>query len=245
MTMLAPRPEVPIEIEVEALIREARRLRRVRLLRAGLTLIIVAGGTTLGLWATRSSMHAPVPRTTPPSSSKASTTGEPVSPNGIQLKRPANLAIAPDGDLYIADTARDQILVRLPNGTLRVVAGDGTKGNTGDGGTAVRAEITQPNALTVAPNGVLYLMSGSLVRAVSRIGVISTVVGGGPRQIPISNGSDARDFSLGEADGLAVAPTGVLYLGPQGANEIFALEGDRLVEVVHPSDLVGVDPNYP
>jgi hypothetical protein len=89
-------------------------------------------------------------------------------------------------------------------------------------------------------------MSGFQVRAVSPDGIITTVVGGTPTAIPepIRNNAIAADTSLGDAAGLAVSPAGVLYLAPEGANEVFILERGHLVEIVRPSQLIGVDPLF-
>jgi hypothetical protein len=167
------------------------------------------------------------------------------------LVSPANLAVAPNGDLYIADEGRDQILVRLPDGQMRVAVGDGKEGNTGDGGLARNAEITSPSALGAAPNGTVYFVSGSRIRSVSPSGIIATIVGGSSRSgsgVGARNGAIAADVALGDEDGLAVSPTGVVYLAPYGspsASGVYAIEHGRLVEVVSPKELSGVDPLFP
>jgi len=48
--------------------------------------------------------------------------------------RPTALAVGPNGNLYVADQSRNQILERLPDGTFVVVAGTGAAGYSGDGG---------------------------------------------------------------------------------------------------------------
>lgn len=167
------------------------------------------------------------------------------------LVNPANLAVAPSGDLYIADEGRDQILVRPPGGQLQVAVGDGKTGNTGDGGLARNAEITSPSALGVAPNGTLYFVSGSEVRSVSPRGIIATIVGGSDTSdsgVRARNGAIAADVALGDEDGLAVSPTGVVYVAPYGlpsASGVYGIEHGRFVEVVSPKDLTGVDPLFP
>lgn len=132
------------------------------------------------------------------------------------------LAVAPDGALYVADVADNRVLVRMPNGRFRVVAG-GRAGFSGDGGPAVRAELVAISDLAFAPDGRLYVADGGHVRVVERNGVIHTVAGSGrgrPLQT-VANGTPALAAPLGPARplvgratplSLAVSPSGQLYI---------------------------------
>jgi len=99
------------------------------------------------------------------------------------------LAVAPDGALYVVDVTRDRILVRSPDGRFRVVAGNGTTGFAGDGGPAVRAELSGISALAVARSGTLYIADAGRVRAVGRDGVIRTIAGDGRAARPLASGA--------------------------------------------------------
>jgi hypothetical protein len=66
------------------------------------------------------------------------------------------LAVGPSGALYIADVARNRVLVRLADGRFRVVAGDGQVGFSGDGGPAVKARLSYVSGLAFSPAGSLY-----------------------------------------------------------------------------------------
>jgi hypothetical protein len=114
----------------------------------------------------------------------------------VTLRRPQALAVGPTGQLYVSDGTRNQILMRLPDGRFRVVAGTGVIGYSGDGGLATKAKVWAPNGLAVAPDGVIYFSqqarvwlpnktTGSLsyvtvIRKIARNGQISTVVGRHP-----------------------------------------------------------------
>ena len=130
------------------------------------------------------------------------------------------LAVAPDGALYVADVAADRVLVRLPDGRFRVVAGDGRAGFSGDGGPAVRAELAAVSDLAFAPDGTLYIADGGRVRVVSPAGVIRTIAGNGHgrwRPQSIADGTPALSASLGSARALAHGGGPLsIALGPRG-----------------------------
>ncbi|MGH2851435.1 MAG: hypothetical protein ACRDLP_12540 [Solirubrobacteraceae bacterium] len=135
------------------------------------------------------------------------------------LKAPYGLAVAPGGALYVVDTGRDQVLRRLRPGVFVVVAGNGRRGFSGDGGRAANAELNLANdsGIVVARNGTLYIAdSGNgRVRAVGADGIIETVAGDGRPGVGrglILHNAPALDASLGEIAGLAIGPNGDLYI---------------------------------
>ncbi len=197
---------------VEAVIREARRRQQRRLLCAGLGLIVAVLVTAvLFVTATR-------PGSTVLHQSRPPSLLEPQSPQGLRagplarLRTPGPLAVATDGAVYVADRSRHEVLVRLSNGQFRVIAGDGTSGYAGDGGPAVKAELSSVSALTFAPNGDLYVADGTRVRVVRRDGTIRTVIGGGQARGPVSNGTPAWEAPLGVVSSVAFSPSGQLYI---------------------------------
>ncbi len=80
-----------------------------------------------------------------------------------QLNTPSDVAITPNGILYIADTYNNVVrLVQpgpdgIPNGTIDTFAGTGTAGFAGDGGPAKAAELDRPYGVETAPNGDVYI----------------------------------------------------------------------------------------
>ncbi len=205
--------------------KEARRRRRRRwarrLLVSAVGVGIAAGVAVLATASGRS-----------PGRAATATSG--VLPTGpfATLHLAGPLAVAPDGALYVTDVVGpsfelrgDRILVRMPGGRFRVVAGDGTVGFTGDGGPAVRAELSRVSDLVLAPNGALYIADGGHVRMVGRDGVIRTIAGNGRPLQPVANGAPALSASLGStattrpggfgSDPLSIAlspRTGQLYI---------------------------------
>lgn len=141
----------------------------------------------------------------------AAAASSPATGSTIVPERPVSLAAGPNGELYLADAGREQILRRSPSGRFAVVAGTGDAGFTGDGGPATRAELDDPGSLTVAPNGAVYFVQrgrtktssglmSSVVREIEPNGAISTVIGNAPNcaRVPASSRSipaRAAEFS--------------------------------------------------
>jgi len=216
------------ETAVEVVIREARRRQRRRWFVAGLGLMVVVFAVAV-LLVTAARPGSIVPhRHHPPSLL------EPRSPQDLpagalaRLQSAGPLAVASDGTVYVADRSRHQILVRLPNGGFRVIAGDGTSGYAGDGGPALKAELSVVSAMTVAPNGDLTVADGTRVRVIDRDGTIRTVVGDGRTGGSVSNGTPALEASLGAVSSVAFSPSGQLYLATQ--NQLFRVTASGLLQ---------------
>jgi hypothetical protein len=163
-----------------------------------------------------------------------STPARPSHVSRVVPEGPASLAVGPNGNLYIADDTRNQILERLANGRFIVVAGTGTAGMSGNGKLAVNARLDDPGGMAFGPDGTLYFADerNHRVRAVSPDGIISTVAGGGSagRDGFVSNGTPALEASISPSD-IAFGPDRHLYITT--GNQVLLLESDgTLTEVV-------------
>src|SRR5207249_2214364 len=72
------------------------------------------------------------------------------------LANPFGLAVDSSGRIYIADTFHQRIRRVELDGTITTVAGTGILGFSGDGGPATRAQIANPNAVSLDSAGRLY-----------------------------------------------------------------------------------------
>ena len=70
------------------------------------------------------------------------------------------LAVSPAGDLYIADAAHNVIEHVTPDGTLSLIAGDGTAG-TPVAGDPLASPVPHPGGIGVDPTGVVYAQVGN------------------------------------------------------------------------------------
>ena len=72
-----------------------------------------------------------------------------------EFSLPSGIAIAPGGDIYVADTNNHRIRKVTTTGVVTTVAGNGT-GAFADG-TLATASFNEPYGLIVAPNGTIYV----------------------------------------------------------------------------------------
>ena len=74
-----------------------------------------------------------------------------------QLNTPSDVAVTPDGSLYIADTMNNVIRKVSPDRIITTFAGNGQGGFSGDGGLATQAKLDRPYGLDVGPDGTVYI----------------------------------------------------------------------------------------
>jgi sugar lactone lactonase YvrE len=93
-----------------------------------------------------------------------------------QLFDPRGLAFGPDGALYIADGANERVRRVAPDGTISTFAGNGSPGQTGDGGSAIKAGIDPWDlAFDGSGNLVVFQFDTKAVRRISPDGIISSL----------------------------------------------------------------------
>jgi len=94
---------------------------------------------------------------------------------GGSLLLPSAMAYDVAGNVYFADTNRNQVLESTLGGQLVVIAGSGVQGFAGDGGAATSAELNSPQGVAVGGDGTVYIADtgNQRVRAVTG-GTIST-----------------------------------------------------------------------
>jgi sugar lactone lactonase YvrE len=141
--------------------------------------------------------------------------------------------VGPNGNLYIADQTRNQILERLSDGTFVVVAGTGQAGYAGDGGPAVQAELDRPSGMAFGADGTLYFADegNQRVRAIAPNGTITTVVGTGAfsQNGFVSEGAPALEAKVSPND-VAFGPGGQLYLST--GEQVLKLNADGTLSIV-------------
>jgi sugar lactone lactonase YvrE len=131
-----------------------------------------------------------------------------------ELYYPFGIAVDNAGNLYIADTGNSVIRkITAATGIITTVAGNGSVGYAGDGGTATSAELNGPHGIAVDGAGNLYVADtyNQVIREVTVAGVISTVAGNGSYGYSGDAGA-ATSASLKLPFGVAVDAAGDLYI---------------------------------
>jgi sugar lactone lactonase YvrE len=144
---------------------------------------------------------------------------------GTPLRGPRTIAVAPNGDLYLALREGNAIYrIDAVTQTLHHVAGTGEEGYSGDGGPAIAAKLGGPKGLALAPDGFLYLADteNHVIRRIDlRRGVIETVLGNGVRGN--TEGDDPLKVQLSRPHGVFVTDHAVLVSDSE-AHRIRVLE---------------------
>jgi DNA-binding CsgD family transcriptional regulator/sugar lactone lactonase YvrE len=147
------------------------------------------------------------------------------------LVRPVAVAIAPGGELYIAEGNRVR-KVRL-DGRITTLAGAGYPGGAGDGGPAAQAQLNSPQGLAIDSAGNVYIADtiGQRVRRVSVDGTITTVAGTGEPGYD-GDGKPGRDAKLNLPTGLAIGFDDALFIADTGNNVIRQLGSNGVISTV-------------
>jgi sugar lactone lactonase YvrE len=153
--------------------------------------------------------------------------GDGGSANQALLNFPTAVVVDRGGHLYIADTLNHRVRrVDAETGVITTVAGLGRPRFFGDGGLAVEAGLSEPAALALSDDGILYIadQSNNRVRAVDlATGVIRTVAGTGQAGYN-GDGVAATETGLAGPSGLALASDGTLFIADSFNGRIRAVD---------------------
>ena len=95
-----------------------------------------------------------------------------------QFNYPQGIAVAPNGDVYVADEQNNQIR-KISGGIVTIFAGSGTFGSAEGQGTA--AQFANPNGVAIDINGNVYVsdQTNFKIRKITPSGLVSTLAGSG------------------------------------------------------------------
>ena len=117
------------------------------------------------------------------------------------------------------------------DGVITTVAGTGVGGFSGDGGPATSAQLFSPTALAFDGTGNLYVADtgNNRIRRIGTDGRITTVAGNGVQdQSP--DGTPALEAALNVPVGVAVGPSGRLYIVEE--DRVLTIAGDGTIRTV-------------
>ena len=132
-----------------------------------------------------------------------------------ELNYPSCVAVDGSGNIYIADTSNNRVRkVTASTGIITTVAGNGTYGYGGDGGTATNAYLALPSGVTADTCGNIYLAdtgNNRIRKIVGSTGNISTAAGNGTAGYG-GDGGAATSAKLNYPNGIAVDSSCNLYI---------------------------------
>jgi hypothetical protein len=133
------------------------------------------------------------------------------------LMNPTGVAVALNGDIYIADAEADLICrIDFGTGNISRFAGDGQSRFSGDNGPATDASFDRPLDIAIDSVGNLYIADrdNQRIRRVDTAGVITTVAGntGNGGYDPTDEGNAAVDAQLNNPQAIAVDAGDNLYI---------------------------------
>jgi len=98
-----------------------------------------------------------------------------------QLNVPYGIAFDRNNNLYISEIENNVVRKIDKNGIISTIAGNGTRGYSGDNGLATSAQLSAPFGITFDTNNNLYIgeRSNNIIRKVDINGIITTIAGNG------------------------------------------------------------------
>ncbi len=144
--------------------------------------------------------------------------GDGGSATSAQLKKPFGICIDSSNNIYIADNGNSRIRMFTVGGNISTVAGTGTVGCSGDGGSATSAQIDKPNGICIDSSNAIYIADNNnfCVRKFTVGGNITTVAGIGGSVGYSGDGGLATSAQMFITKGVCLDGSGNLYITDNG-----------------------------
>ncbi|GAA3185918.1 MULTISPECIES: RICIN domain-containing protein [Streptomyces] len=150
-----------------------------------------------------------------------------------RLNYPRGIAVDGEGTVYIADGANHRVRKVTADGTISTVAGSGTAGFSGDGGSATAARLRWPLGVAADGAGAVYIADcdNSRVRKVTADGTISTFAGTGTKG-SAGDGGPAASAQLNRPYAVALDGEGAVYIADCDNHRVRKVAADGTITTV-------------
>ncbi|MEW6467572.1 MAG: T9SS type A sorting domain-containing protein [Bacteroidota bacterium] len=138
-----------------------------------------------------------------------------------QLNLPFSVTLDGAGNLYIAEYGGHRIRKVNASGIITTVAGTGTAGFSGDGGSATLAQLNNPTGVAIDGLGNLYIAdwNNNRIRMVNTSGVMTTVAGTGAPGFS-GDGGPANVAQLNKPIDVDIDLNSNIYITEQNNNRV-------------------------
>lgn len=150
------------------------------------------------------------------------------------LAAPTSVRVDAVGRIYIADQGNARVRVVSPVGRISTLAGDGSYTYGGDGGPATSAELGHPSSLAIDAHGDVLIADyvNNRIRKVDPSGSITTIAGGDGSGRCGGDGGPAIEAGICAPMGIAVGPTGDIFIVEQGDFKVRRIAGNGIITTV-------------
>jgi sugar lactone lactonase YvrE len=148
-------------------------------------------------------------------------TGDGAAAISAAFRDPSGVAVDAAGNIYVADTYNSVVRKFTVGGNISTFAGTGTYGYSGDGGPAISAQLSYPQAVAVDSAGNVYIVDqgNERIRKVTTNGNISTVAGNGSC-CGFGDGGPATAAALYSPAGVSVDAQGNLFIADSNGQRV-------------------------
>ncbi len=162
-----------------------------------------------------------------------------VSTGAFNPSQPFGIALDGAGNLLVADTLNHRIIAISPAGAATVIAGTGTGGFSGDGGSAKAATLNYPTGIAADATGIYFCdESNHRIRKIAADGTISTVAGNGVAGFS-GDGGPAASAMLRAPRAIFRDTKGNLYIADTSNHRIRVVNAAGIISTIAGTGAVG------
>jgi trimeric autotransporter adhesin len=160
--------------------------------------------------------------------------------NSAMVSYPVAMVLDAAGDLVFADAVNNRIRKIDASGEISTIAGNGTAGDSGDGGPATEASLNFPWGVTYDLARNLYITEyyNNVVRKVDRKGTITTYAGNGTAGY-CGDGGLATQACLNGPSGLVANGNGNLYIADRLNHRVRVVNSAGIITTIAGNGLNG------